>query len=222
MSLCHSSFPNSPRILHLLSLYAVGALIERPPPRRSAVRCDLQQNRGANPGGCGHPPLRRGTETGATPEAPASGASRGRLRAPPVAEEASKKEGQRSKFCERMRAKNFGHRNRAAAPYNGVRLPSSDCRGRHPRRPELRAAGAPTLFIIHYSLFTIHHSRPAILPVARLAVKHYASSSRHTAWQAMPSLRPVKPRPSSVVAFTFTRSVGTSRSAARFWIICGM
>ncbi len=42
----------------------------------------------------------------------------GRLRAPPVAEEASKKEGQRSKFCERMRAKNFGHRNRGwrAAP----------------------------------------------------------------------------------------------------------
>ena len=37
----------------------------------------------------------------------------GRLRAPPVAEEASKKEWQRSKFCERMRAKNFGHRNRS-------------------------------------------------------------------------------------------------------------
>ena len=36
----------------------------------------------------------------------------GRLRAPPVAEEASKKEWQRSKFCGRMRAKNFGHRDR--------------------------------------------------------------------------------------------------------------
>ena len=39
----------------------------------------------------------------------------GRLRAPPVAEEASKKEGQRSKFCERMRAENFGYRNRDAS-----------------------------------------------------------------------------------------------------------
>ena len=35
------------------------------------------------------------------------------MRAPPVTEEASKKEWQRSKFCERMRAKNFGHRNRS-------------------------------------------------------------------------------------------------------------
>ena len=34
------------------------------------------------------------------------------MRAPPVAEKASKKEWQRSKFCERMRAKNFGHRDR--------------------------------------------------------------------------------------------------------------
>ena len=40
----------------------------------------------------------------------------GRLRAPPVAEEASKKEWQRSKFCERMRAKNFGYRNRSCQP----------------------------------------------------------------------------------------------------------
>ena len=30
-----------------------------------------------------------------------------------MAEEASKKEWQRSKFCERMRAKNFGYRNRS-------------------------------------------------------------------------------------------------------------
>ena len=37
----------------------------------------------------------------------------GRLRAPPVAEKASKKEWQWSKFCEHMRAKNFGHRNRS-------------------------------------------------------------------------------------------------------------
>ena len=40
----------------------------------------------------------------------------GRLRAPPVAEEASKKEWQRSKFCERMRAKYFGYRNRSCQP----------------------------------------------------------------------------------------------------------
>ena len=37
---------------------------------------------------------------------------RGRLRAPPVAEEASKKEWQRSKSCEPQRAEDFGHRNR--------------------------------------------------------------------------------------------------------------
>ena len=33
----------------------------------------------------------------------------------------------------------------------------------------------------------------------------FYSSKRHTAWQAMPSPLPVKPRCSSVVAFTFTR-----------------
>ena len=36
----------------------------------------------------------------------------GRLRAPPGAEKASKKEWQWSKFCERMRAKNFGYHDR--------------------------------------------------------------------------------------------------------------
>ena len=40
----------------------------------------------------------------------------GRLRAPPVAEKASKKEWQWSKFCERMRAKYFGYHNRSWRP----------------------------------------------------------------------------------------------------------
>ena len=40
---------------------------------------------------------------------------RERLRAPPAADTVSKKEWQRSKFCERMRAENFGHRNREGA-----------------------------------------------------------------------------------------------------------
>ena len=45
---------------------------------------------------------------------------RGRLRAPPVAEEASKKEWQRSKFRERTRTRNFGHRNRSVATWESV------------------------------------------------------------------------------------------------------
>lgn len=42
------------------------------------------------------------------------------------------------------------------------------------------------------------------------------SSSRHTAEAAMPSPLPVKPRPSSVVAFTLTRAASTPQAAARF------
>lgn len=45
---------------------------------------------------------------------------------------------------------------------------------------------------LHYVIQTIHQ------------IEIWHSSSRHTAWQAMPSPLPVKPRCSSVVAFTFT------------------
>ena len=43
-----------------------------------------------------------------------------------------------------------------------------------------------------------------------------AASSRHTAWQDIPSPVPVKPSFSSVVAFTFTRSGATPTAAAMF------
>lgn len=45
---------------------------------------------------------------------------------------------------------------------------------------------------------------------------HRISSSRHTAWQERPSNRPVKPNPSSVVAFTFIRSMSTDSCMAIF------
>ena len=75
-------------------------------PRRSAPRND--RKRLSLRGG---PQGRRGNPHPPSPKAPLC--KGGRLRAPPVTEEASKKEWQRSKFCERMRAKNFGHRNRS-------------------------------------------------------------------------------------------------------------
>ena len=46
-------------------------------------------------------------------------------------------------------------------------------------------------------------------------------SSSATAWAAMPELSPVKPRCSSVVAFTFTRSASVPRAAERFASISG-
>ena len=47
-------------------------------------------------------------------------------------------------------------------------------------------------------------------------------SIRTTACAAMPSRAPVKPRPSSVVALTLTRSTSTSMHCARFRRICAM
>ena len=46
------------------------------------------------------------------PDLRVANAKWGRCRALPVADEARHKEWQRSKFCEQMRTKNFGHRNR--------------------------------------------------------------------------------------------------------------
>lgn len=46
-------------------------------------------------------------------------------------------------------------------------------------------------------------------------------SSRTTAWAAMPEPSPVKPSPSSVVAFTLTCSGSIPRAAARFSAIWG-
>ena len=47
----------------------------------------------------------------------------------------------------------------------------------------------------------------------------FYDSKIHTAWQAIPSPDPVNPRPSSVVAFTFTCPGSISRSAAMFFTI---
>ena len=46
-------------------------------------------------------------------------------------------------------------------------------------------------------------------------------SSSATAWAAIPEPSPVKPRCSSVVAFTFTRSASVPRAAERFASISG-
>ncbi len=50
----------------------------------------------------------------------------------------------------------------------------------------------------------------------------YTRSIRHTAWAAMPSPLPVKPRPSSVVAFTLTASAEMPSALAMFSRIAGM
>ena len=45
---------------------------------------------------------------------------------------------------------------------------------------------------------------------------------RTTAWAAMPSSVPVKPRPSSVVALTLMAVTGTPMTRERFWRIWGI
>ena len=62
----------------------------------------------------------------------------GRLRAPPVADTASNKEWQRSKFGERMRATNFGYRNRGT---------QGGCLLRHGRMCVIRSAYTQPPFI---------------------------------------------------------------------------
>ena len=47
-------------------------------------------------------------------------------------------------------------------------------------------------------------------------------SSRQTAWAAMPSPLPVKPRPSSVVAFTLTWEAAIPQAFASYSRICGI
>ena len=67
------------------------------------------------------------------------------MRAPPVAEEASKKEWQRSKFCERLRAKNFGYRNRSCHGFAVTEGSSGVDRHRLRRTGRGRALSRPVL-----------------------------------------------------------------------------
>ncbi len=69
------------------------------------------------------------------------------------------------------------------------------------------------------------HSNPPSVLVTGYAVGSpfdyfLVSSTRHTAWAAMPSPEPVKPRPSSVVALTLTLPAGMPQTAAIFLRIC--
>ena len=50
----------------------------------------------------------------------------------------------------------------------------------------------------------------------------YSFSMRATAWAAMPSPSPVKPKCSSVVALTLTASTGIPKASASFWRMAGM
>ena len=68
------------------------------------------------------------------------------------------------------------------------------------------------LYLISYILYLISYT----------ASRRQMSSSRHTAWQDIPSPVPVKPSFSSVVAFTFTLDFSISRAAAMFSIMVGM
>ena len=69
----------------------------------------------------------------------------GAVQVPPVAEEASKKEWQRSKFCERMRAKNFGYRNRSCHGFAVTEGSSGVDRHRLRRTGRGRALSRPVL-----------------------------------------------------------------------------